>query len=148
MAETRATHELQQLLETALDRAIAELDENDGFLPFALAVEADRAHDDDEIAMLEASPDTDDLEEGEEVEIDEEEAVEALIAALQENAASFRAVALVFDSVADEEWDAVSVLLAHRDGNPIDAALPYRLRAGKRVYAELEQEPGSLQVWS
>ncbi|MDM4763854.1 hypothetical protein QT381_12630 [Galbitalea sp. SE-J8] len=148
MAESLPSREIQQLLDTALDRATTSLEEDGGFFPFALAIEADRPDDDDELAMLEAGPDVEELEEGDEVEMDEEEAVEALLEAIRETSASYRAVAIVFDSVADDEWDAVSVLLAHRDGAPVDAVLPYRVSGRKRVFADLEQEPGSLDVWS
>ncbi|MFT4123738.1 MAG: hypothetical protein QM635_07900 [Microbacteriaceae bacterium] len=146
MAEPLPSRELRQLLDTALDRARTALDDEGAFFPFALAIESSRAVDDDEIAVLEASADDD--EHGEPVEIDEEEAVEALLAALQETGEDFRAVAIAFDSVVDEEWDGVTVLLAHRDGLPVDAVLPYRIAGARRVYAEVERNPGTLEVWS
>jgi hypothetical protein len=64
-----------------------------------------------------------------------------------ENRDEFRAVAIVFDAELDEEWDAITVLVAHASGETVDVQLPYRISGRKRVYGELEETEGSLEVW-
>lgn len=145
MVESPATRDLEQLLENAIDRARAALDEEGAFMPFALAIDSDREPGGDDLALLEAGIDE---EADDDVELDEQAAFEALLSALRESGEAFRAVAIVFDSVIDDEWDGVTVQLAHRDATPMDAVLPYRVSGRKRVFAELERAPGELEVWT
>jgi hypothetical protein len=146
MAELPAAQvrsEIEQLLDTAIERATSALEESGTFFPFALAIEIDREADGDDLAVLEAESEDDD----EDAEIDEEQALDAIVEALGENQEAFRAAAIAFDAEVDEEWDGITVLIAHREGLPIDAVLPYRIAGSKRVFAELEREPGTLELW-
>jgi hypothetical protein len=128
------------LFETGIELAREQLEADDQDLfPFGLSVEVDQDEDDDEINLHEAS--------SEEGEINSEDALDGLLEMFGENRDEFRAVAIVFDAELDEEWDAITVLVAHASGETVDVQLPYRISGRKRVYGELEESEGSLEVW-
>jgi len=128
------------LFETGIELAREQLEADDGDLfPFGLSVEVDQDEDDDEVNLHEASSD--------EGEINSEDALDGLLEMFGENRDEFRAVAIVFDAELDEEWDAITVLVAHASGETVDVQLPYRISGRKRVYGELEESEGSLEVW-
>lgn len=128
------------LFETGIELAREQLEaEDQDLFPFGLSVEVDQDEDDDEINLHEAS--------SEEGEINSEDALDGLLEMFGENRDEFRAVAIVFDAELDEEWDAITVLVAHASGETVDVQLPYRISGRKRVYGELEESEGSLEVW-
>jgi hypothetical protein len=137
----QATTELDELYSTGLELAKEKLAEDGRFYPFGLAIGVDRPEGDDEVDVLEVGT------EEEDGEVDEEDAFNGLVAAFDESKDSFRAVAIVFDATVDEEWDAITVLAAHVQGEMTDVQLPYRVSGSKRVFADLEQAAGSFELW-
>jgi len=112
----RITAEIDMLTATAIEIATDHLTKSGSFFPFGLSIAADHEDDDDEIDLLEAS--------SEEGEINEEEAVDGLVEHFGDNRDDFRAVAVVFDAEMDDEWDAITVLIAHAGAEPIDVQAP------------------------
>jgi hypothetical protein len=137
-----STAEIELLMNTALEIAQNQLEQNGGFFPFGLSIAFDHDDDDDEVDLLEASPDDEDAE------IDEEEALDALVEVLGEARGDIRAGAVAFDAVIDDDWDAITVLVQHITGESVDVQLPYRTVGGERMWGEPEQTEGTLQIWS
>lgn len=132
--------EIASLRAAAIEIATATIAEHGRFFPFALTIARDAA-DDEEFDLLEVEP-----EEGD--ELGEEDALNGLVEHLTEEGDNLRAVAVVFDAEMDDEWDAITVLLAHFDGQVLDVQAPYRVSGTKRLFGEVEETEGSLEIWS
>jgi hypothetical protein len=131
--------EISALQAAAIEIATATIAEHGSFFPFGLTIGRNAA-DDEEFDLLEVEP-----EEGD--ELGEEDALNGLIEHLTEESDNLRAVAVVFDTEMDDEWDAITVLLGHLDGQVLDVQAPYRTSGTKRIFGELEQTEGSLEIW-
>jgi hypothetical protein len=138
---TTVNEDIDMLSATAVELATEQIEKDGEFFPFALAIAIDHDDDDDEIDVIEAGAE----EEG--AEIGAEDAMDSLVAHFSENRDTFRAVAIVFDAEMDEEWDAITVLVAHSSGKSVDVQAPYRTSGRKRIWGEIEQSDGSLEIW-
>ena len=138
---TSVNEDIDMLSATAVELATEQIEKDGEFFPFALAIAIDHDDDDDEIDVIEAGAE----EEG--AEIGAEDAMDSLVAHFSENRDTFRAVAIVFDAEMDEEWDAITVLVAHSTGKYVDVQAPYRISGRKRIWGEIEQSDGSLEIW-
>jgi len=134
--------EMSALQAAAIEIATATIEEHGTFFPFALTIGRNAA-DDDDFDLLEVEPD----EDNDDDELGAEDALNGLVEHLTDESDSFRAVAVVFDAEMDDEWDAITVLLTHLDGQAIDVQAPYRTAGRKRVFGEIEQTEGSLEIW-
>jgi hypothetical protein len=138
---TSPNEDIDMLSATAIELATDQIEKDGEFFPFALAISIDHDDDDDEIDVIEAGAE----EEG--TEIAAEDAMDSLLEHFGENRDNFRAVAIVFDAEMDDEWDAITVLIAHSSGKKVDVQAPYRISGRKRVWGEVEQTDGSLEIW-
>jgi hypothetical protein len=130
---------MEMLAATALEIATSQLEDEGQLFPFGLSIDAGQSPDDDDLNLHEP--------ESEDDEFTSEDAMDGLLELFSETRDEYEAVALVFDAEMDEEWDAITVLIAHSSGDTIDVQKPYRISGRKRVWGEVEYSDGTLEVW-
>jgi nucleotide-binding universal stress UspA family protein len=134
--------DIQLLVDAAVDYAQQSLENRGLLIPIAVALSSDPDEDPEEVSLFEPDPEPEGDEQA-------QEALEGLEEHLRTNRANFRAAALSFFVTADEgeEWDAITILIAHSDGTAVDLQIPHRETETERELGELESYEGTLDIW-
>ncbi len=140
--------DLETLLGTGIASAREQVEQNGGFIPFALVVETEG-----DLRMLAVAPDSggagtdDDLADG---EYNADSIIADLTELLRQQRGGFRAAAVVCDiTLVEENTDAIHVASEHRDGSVFAAVLPYWPNAAKAQweFGELAADSNLPTVW-
>ncbi|WP_334170225.1 hypothetical protein [Sinomonas sp.] len=132
--------ELHDVLGTALGMAQEHLEQNGGFLPFAVTLD-----DDGELRLVLVTPPAPTGEEGSEGEtpsdLDAEAMLADLVELLRQGRDGTRAVAIASDvSLPEHGSDGIHAAAEHRDGGLLAAILPYEMTATGYVYGDVEAD--------
>jgi hypothetical protein len=133
--------DIQTLVDASIEYAQQSFEQRGMLIPVAIALPAEEDPD-EQILLFEPDPEPQGDEQA-------QEALEGLEEYLTENRDTFRAVALAFFVPAEEgeEWDAITILIAHRAGLEIDLQVPHRETDDERELGELETYEGTLTIW-
>lgn len=147
--------DLEILLGTGIGSAREQVEQNGGFIPFALVVETDG-----EVRLLAVAPeavgpdfvhDPDAAdEEPRDGDYDANAVIADLTELLRQNRHDFRAAALVCDiTLVEEGVDAIHVASEHQDGSVFAALLPYWPNAAEArwEFGELAADNNYPVVW-
>ncbi len=134
--------DIQLLVDASIDYAQQSFETRGRFIPVAIALKSEVEEDTEEVMVFEPEPEPLGDEQA-------QEALEGLEEYLRENRGDFRAVALAFFVPAepDEEWDTITILIAHRAGLEIDLQVPHRETDDERELGEVETYEGTLSIW-
>ncbi len=134
--------DIQLLVDASIDYAQQSFETRGVLIPVAIALSSDESADPEEVSVFEPEPEPDGDEQA-------QEALEGLEEYLRENRDGFRAVALAFfvPAEAGEEWDTITILIAHEQGVEIDLQVPHRETEEERELGELETYEGTLAIW-
>lgn len=133
--------DLNKLLGTALGVAGDQLAEHGAFLPLGVVL-----NNDGELSLVAVAPNT--MEGGEEEELDADQMIADLIAALTSQRHDNRAAAVVCDiHLPEDATDAVHVMAEHSTGVCVSAVQPYRQGADGWDFSEPFLEAGEMAIW-
>ena len=141
--EPEVLQDIDTLFGTGLGMAQEQLEQHGAFLPAALVMD-----NDGELRMIAvAPPETGDGEEGGEVDADA--MIQDSYAALQQQKAELRAVAVISDIyLPDHDTDAIHVATEHSWGTAIAAIQPYSTDdTGRWLYPDPFIDPQERLVW-
>ncbi|KHL02545.1 hypothetical protein [Sinomonas humi] len=127
--------ELHDVLGTALGMAQEHLEQNGGFLPFAVTLD-----DDGELRLvLVTPPSSEDFDS--EADFDAETMLEDLVELLKQGREQIRAFAIASDVTLPENGtDGIHAAAEHRDEGLLAAVLPYEMTATGYVYGDIEPD--------
>jgi hypothetical protein len=134
--------DIQLLVDASIEYAQQSFDNKGVLIPIALGLSSDASDDQEEVTLFEPDPEPDGDEQA-------QEALEGLEEYLRENRVGFRAAALAFLVAAEEgeEWDTITILIAHSTGIAIDLQIPHRETETERELGEAETYEGTLAIW-
>ncbi len=139
--DAKVQDDLNKLIGTALGVAGEQLEEHGAFLPVALVL----THD-DELSLVAVSPTT--VDGGEEEELDADQMVADLFAALTQQREQNRAAAIVCDiHLPDDVTDAIHVMAEHSTGVSVSAVRPYRQAPTGWEFGNPFLEAGEIAIW-
>ncbi|MFC8303825.1 hypothetical protein ACFUCV_09105 [Specibacter sp. NPDC057265] len=134
--------DLNKLLGTALGLAGDQLSEHGAFMPLAVVLS-----NAGELSLVAVAPNT--VEGGEEEELDADQMIADLFAALTSQRADNRAAAVVCDiHLPEDATDAVHVMAEHATGVGVSAVQPYRQGDGGWEFSEPFLEAGERAIWT
>ncbi|MCH6471735.1 hypothetical protein [Sinomonas terrae] len=128
--------ELHDVLGTALGMAQEHLEQNGGFLPFAVTMD-----DDGELRLVLVTPPSPETEGDLEGDYDAEAMLDDLVELLKQGRENIRALAIASDVTLPENGtDGIHAAAEHRDGGLLAAVLPYEMTATGYVYGDVEPD--------
>lgn len=124
--------ELHDVLGTALGMAQEHLEQNGGFLPFAVTL-----NDDGELRLVLVTP----PEPDDDGDLDAEAMLNDLVELLRQGREDIRALAIASDVTLPEHGsDGIHGAAEHRDGGLLAAVVPYEMTATGYVYGGVEPD--------
>lgn len=133
--------DLNKLLGTALGLAGEQLTEHGAFMPMGVVL-----NNAGELSLVAVAPNT--VDGGEEEELDADQMIADLFAALASQRADNRAAAVVCDiHLPEDATDAVHVMAEHSTGVGVSAVQPYRQGTEGWDFSEPFLEAGERAIW-
>ncbi len=141
-ADKQVQDDLNKLIGTALGVAGDQIEAHGAFVPVGLVVS-----NDGDISLVAVSPNA--VDGGDEAELDAEEMIGDLYAALSQQKGQNRAAAVVCDiHLPDDATDAIHVMAEHSTGVGVSAVRPYRQAPSGWEFGNPFLEPGEQQIWT
>ncbi len=134
--------DLNKLLGTAFGVAAEQLEEHGAFLPVGVVL-----GNTGELSLVAVAPNS--VENGEEQELDADQMIADLFAALASQRGDNRAAAVVCDiHLPEDTTDAIHVMAEHSSGVSVSAVQPYRQGSDGWEFAEPFLEAGEKAIWA
>lgn len=138
-AEERELRDVRETLGAALATAQEHLEQNGGFLPFAVTLA-----DDDELRLVFVTPGDPDAEGN----VDTETMLADILELLRQGREGYRAVAIASDvTLPDHGSDGIHAAAEHRSGGLMAAVVPYVQTTGGFTFGEAEADTNEPAVW-